>query len=78
MELNQKQRRVFIFSTHEGAYREVWMDPDGKHYQIARARGAVEDATHPESTFRKKVNWIASAVIDEDYDFALGGPRETV
>lgn len=69
--------RVFIFATHEGAYREVWMDPDGQFYRIARERGSVEDASNLDRSFRRKVNWIASAVIDEDYDFTLQAPRET-
>ena len=72
--------RVFIFATHEGGYLEVWLDdPDGTYYQEARETGAVQEINHARggATFPRNVNWIASAVIDKDFDFTLQAPRET-
>jgi hypothetical protein len=73
----RKLPRVFIFAAHEGAYREVWMDPDGEYYRTARDTGHVEDTNSRPQAFSRKVNWIASAVIDADWDFTLQAPRET-
>jgi hypothetical protein len=74
---DQRWKRVFIFAEAEGAYREVWMDPDGSAYREARETGTVDDNPWKMSQVRRKVNWIASAVILEDYDFTLQAPRET-
>lgn len=72
--------RAFIFATHEGGYLEVWMDPKGEFYREARETGKVTGGRPwavDAAAFARKVNWIASAVIDEDYDFTLQAPRET-
>jgi len=74
---DRKLPRVFIFAAHEGARREAWMDPDGEYYRAARVTGRVEEFSTSTRTFSRPVNWIASAVIDEDYDFTLQAPRET-
>jgi hypothetical protein len=75
-EVRERNRlRVFIFATSEGGRMEVWQDPKGEFYQAARTGGSVAEAGR--YGFSRKVNWIASAVIDDDYDFTLQAPRET-
>lgn len=66
--------RMFIFAVNEGDIMQVWRDPDGSTYREARETGAVLEYHQSVPT---NVNWIASAVIDDDYDFTLQAPRET-
>jgi len=70
-------KRYFIFAEREGGQLEVWQDPKGEHYARARRLGYVVERPLSDLEFHRRVNWIATAVLDDDYDFTLEAPRET-
>jgi hypothetical protein len=68
---------MFVFCEREGGKMEVWFDPAGEAYRRARETGAVPENNWDGNASPRNVNWIASVVIEDDFDFTLQAPRET-